>query len=231
MTEVELTISVGEAREPGPMRLVVTLVAAAVISALVLSSAFQITKPMIDANKARELRQGVLKVVPGSTALQPLVLRDGDLIPLLDEADASADVIYGAYGPDGQFMGYAIVGSAPGFQDTIRLLYGYDPARERVIGMHVLDSRETPGLGDNIYKDADFVANFNDLAVDPQIVVVKEAPSNDNEVDAITGATISSKAVVRIINTANAKWRPVLPEPGAEPPLEAPPAEEQEEDD
>ena len=34
------------------------------------------------------------------------------------------------------------------------VLYGYRPADRKVIGMWILDSRETPGLGDKIYKDA-----------------------------------------------------------------------------
>jgi len=84
--------------------------------------------------------------------------------------------------------------------------------------MEILDSRETPGLGDKIYKDADFVANFDDLAVDPVIKAVKKglklAP---NEIDAITGATISSKAVVRIINEGRERWEKRLPFPGTEP--------------
>jgi electron transport complex protein RnfG len=72
--------------------------------------------------------------------------------------------------------------------------------------MEVLESRETPGLGDKIIKDDTFLANFRDLAVDPEVVVVKAGRSRDNEVDAISGATISSKAVVRIINESNARW-------------------------
>ncbi len=68
--------------------------------------------------------------------------------------------------------------------------------------MEILDSRETPGLGDKIYKDAAFVANFASLSVDPEIVAVKKGnKSAPNQIDAITGATISSKAVVKIAET------------------------------
>ena len=89
--------------------------------------------------------------------------------------------------------------------------------------MEILDSRETPGLGDKIYKDAVFVANFSNLVADPEIVTVKKGTrSAPNEVDAITGATISSKAVVRIINEGQARWRDKLPAPGQEPPLPDP---------
>ena len=107
--------------------------------------------------------------------------------------------------------------AGPGFQDTIKLLYGLDAAGEKVIGLYVLESRETPGLGDRIYKDPKFVAEFAALAVEPAIKLVKGHGAEPNEVDAITGATISSRAVVKILNGGNALWRPRLPAPGATP--------------
>ena len=65
-----------------------------------------------------------------------------------------------------------------------------------------------------------FVANFDDLAIDPQIITMKKGTkSAPNEIDAITGATISSKAVVRIINESHAVWDKRLPRLGAEPRL------------
>ena len=107
------------------------------------------------------------------------------------------------------------------FQDTISLLYGYLPGERKVVGMEILQSRETPGLGDKIYKDAAFVANFDQLSIDPRIVTVKKgAKDAANEVDAITGATISSKAVVRIINEGNLLWLERLPDSNAAPPLQ-----------
>ena len=78
--------------------------------------------------------------------------------------------------------------------------------------MQVLESRETPGLGDRIYKDEVFVAEFRDLAVEPSIEVIKGHGEAPHEVDAITGATISSKAVVSILNAANDEWLDRLPE-------------------
>ncbi|VAX40615.1 Electron transport complex protein RnfG, partial [hydrothermal vent metagenome] len=199
MNEVELTIE-GQAPEPGGLRLVATLALAGMLSGLLLAGAFQITKPIIEANKIRELRKGVIKVVPGSTIVSRMALRDGTIVPITDEEKTDDPVIYGGYDDAGTFQGYAIANEGAGFQDLIQVLYGFDPARRRVIGMHILSSRETPGLGDKIFKDMDFVANFNDLSIDPTIVVVKDGRDQPNEVDSITGATISTKAVVKIIN-------------------------------
>jgi len=161
----------------------------------------------------------VLEVVPGATGFQRLADRDGQFVAVEKPAPGEP-VVYAAYDESSTFIGYAIEGEGPGFQDTIALLYGFDPSRRIVTGMAILQSRETPGLGDKIFKDDDFRANFADLAVEPAIELVKDGRTAANEVDAITGATISSKAIVRIINEAHASWTGQLPSPGAEPVFE-----------
>jgi electron transport complex protein RnfG len=153
--------------------------------------------------------------------MQALVYRDGELV-VVEVPDKDEPVIYGGYGEQGDFVGYAMPAAGPGFQDTIAILYGYQPGEKIVVGMEVLESRETPGLGDKIYKDAVFVGGFSALSVEPEIFAVKKGTkSRPNEIDTITGATISSKAVVRIINEAHAQWSAQLPTPGSEPQLKA----------
>jgi electron transport complex protein RnfG len=203
-------------------RLVVTLAVAGLISGIAIVAIYEATLPTITINKARELQAAVFKVLPRVTRMQKLVYRNGELTPFR-EVEKDEQLIYGGYDDAGSFIGYAIPGAGPGFQDTIGLLYGYEPARQLVVGMEVLESRETPGLGDKIYKDSEFVANFKELAIEPEIVAVKKGKkTNPNEVDAITGATISSKAVVRIINETHAIWSPRLPPPGSQPVLAEP---------
>jgi electron transport complex protein RnfG len=206
--------------EPTSTRLISTLGLAGFCAGLLLVGAYEMTLPTIERNRAEALRRAVFKVVPDSTSLQKLVWR-GDTLALADGSEKEdAMVVYAAYKKDGTFAGYAIPSSGPGFQDTIALIYGYDPARKRVIGMEVLESRETPGLGDKIFKDLAFVGEFKDLAVEPTIQVVKHGTGRaPNEVDGITGATISSKAVVKILNEANGMWLALLP---LKPPKEAP---------
>jgi len=153
--------------------------------------------------------------------MQALVYRNGELVVVAEPAK-DEPVVYGGYDDAGTFVGYAMPGAGPGFQDTIAILYGFKPAEKLVVGMEVLESRETPGLGDKIYKDMDFVDEFYSLAIEPEIVAVKKGTKTaDNHVDAITGATISSKAIVRIINETHAAWTGQLPAPGNEPDLEA----------
>ncbi len=212
--------SAQKATSPSSLRLVLTLAIAGLISGVAIIGIYESTLPTITANKARELREAVFKVLPGVTRMQALVYRNGELVAVA-EPDKDEPVVYGGYDEQLDFVGYAMPAAGPGFQDTIAILYGYKPADALVVGMEVLESRETPGLGDKIYKDADFVGGFRALSVEPEIVAVKKGTkSAANEIDAITGATISAKAVVRIINEAHVAWTGKLPPPGSEPVLE-----------
>ena len=47
-----------------------------------------------------------------------------------------------------------------GFQDVVQVIFGFDPTTGKILGMKVLDSKETPGLGDKIFKDKAFVDQF-----------------------------------------------------------------------
>ena len=190
--------------EPGALRLVGTLTVAGALAGLMLATAYAVTLPTIEANAAAALQAAVFQVVPGTKSMQKLVLQ-GDAFVVADGKEAKdAVAVYAAYGDGGAFLGYAIPGQGPGFQDTIKLIYGYDPTRRCIVGMQVLESRETPGLGDKIFKDPSFAAEFVELAVEPEIVVVKHGTgSQRHHVDGITGATISSKSVVRILVTQN----------------------------
>ena len=199
-----------DASEPSSARLILTLSLAGLISGLILVGVYEITLPRILANQARELREAVFKVLPGVERFQPMAFIDGTLLPVEEDAE---ETIYAGFDQRDEFVGYAIPGEGVGFQDTIKLIYGYQPGERVVVGMEVLESKETPGLGDKIIKDLVFKEMFSKLAVDPEVVPVPTGTrSAPNEVDTITGATISSKAVVSIINATNQRWLPRLGE-------------------
>jgi electron transport complex protein RnfG len=208
--------------EPSSLRLVATLTLAGLGAGLLLASVYTVTLPAIEANARKELRAAVFEVVPGTKSFRELVLQGDAFVPLEGKAPKDAISVYCAYdgyGENGKHLGFAIPGQGAGFQDTIRLIYGYDPARKVVVGMKVLDNKETPGLGDKIVKDAHFVAEFAELGVTPAITVVPNGTGTaTHHVDGITGATISSKAVVKILNTRNAALLDKLPVGNAVPP-------------
>lgn len=195
--------------EPSSFRLAGTLAFAGLLSGLILVVAYLGTLPRIQHNRAEALKAAIYRVVPGTKKIDAFALKGGALTPFAGQPGTPSPdpVVYRGSDENGTPLGYAIPAEGAGFQDTVKLLYGYDPVRRAVIGMEVLESRETPGLGDKILSDAHFKANFDELKVDPTIELVKKGEKvSPNQVDAITGATISSRAVVTIIKKSNAEW-------------------------
>jgi len=191
-----------------PLRMLATLGVAGLCSGLAVVGIFLATKPRIERNRAEALEAAIFRVVDGARSRTAFVVRGTELVPYEGPKGTlpQEEAVYAGYDESGALVGFAIPAEGSGFQDTIKLLYGVEPSGDHIVGMEVLESRETPGLGDKIMKDADFLASFRDLAVKPPIVAVKTGRTHPNEVDAISGATISSNAVVRILNTSNEHW-------------------------
>jgi electron transport complex protein RnfG len=188
----------------------VTLGLAGLLSGLAIVSAYEWARPRIEANQARALRQAVFRVLPNVVSFERWIHREGELRPT-DNDVARESGIYAGCGARGELIGFAIPAEGAGFQDTIKLLFGYLSDQRRIVGLEILESRETPGLGDRIYKDEAFLDNFQALSVDPQITLVKNGTKRAAyEVDSITGATISSQAVVNILNAGVQVWGPRL---------------------
>ena len=124
------------------------------------------------------------------------------------------------YDPAGALRGIAAEGGASGYADVVRVLYAYDPERQAITGLGVVGMRETPGIGDKIITDADFLANF--VALDARLnadgsalanpirVVKHGSKRNPWEIDAISGATVTSKAVGKGINDSAQRLLPRL---------------------
>ena len=193
------------------LRLALTLAAAGLLSGLALVGVYELTLPTITANKAAQLKAAVFEVVPGAASLKRFEAAGDGVVEGEGEANPDTPSVYAGYDESGKLLGYAIPAEGPGFQDVIKLIFGYDPARRVVTGFKVLQSTETPGLGDKIIKDMTFVGAFEALGTEPEIVITGPgASSAANEVDSISGATISSKAVVKIINGGLEDWRQKL---------------------
>lgn len=191
--------------------MVLTLAVAGFFSGLVLVCAYVFTLPIIERNKEEALQEAVYRVLPGCKKYEAMILVNGELSRQENQSDRSVPRIFLGYNEKGSVIGFAIPGNEPGFADMLRILYGFDGVGKLVIGYEVLDSKETPGLGDKIYKDKHFVGNFTALAVDPKLEPVKTGKKTQpNQVETITGATISSKAIIRAMQKSLNTWRTAI---------------------
>ena len=200
-------------------RMIVVLGTIGLVCGALIVGAFQVTLPAITKNKAKLLEESVLAVVPNATRARPFVDNGGVLAPA-DDAGVPGTRYYAGYNERGELVGVAIETSGQGFADVVRVIYGYSPEKQAIVGLKVLESHETPGLGTKIETEARFRANFDSLKVVPSadggalqhpIALAKRGEKTDPwQVEAITGATISSRAVADMLRASTETAVPLI---------------------
>ncbi len=216
------TVENVQAAEPevSSFKMIYTLGGVAMLSGFLLVLVFNVTKGPIAANKKAAIERAVFQVLPGAEERRTFQIVNGVVQPLAEGENPAGTVFYCGYDASGAFRGVALPGSSQGYADIVKVLYGYSPEKEIIIGMTVLESKETPGLGDRVTKDPVFLENFTALdarladtgdGLAHDIVTVKHgAKENPWEIDGIAGATISSKTVGRALNASAAELLPVI---------------------
>jgi len=174
-------------------RMVIVLTSIGVVSGALLMSVNLLTKDRIAANKQREIEQAVIRVIPGTTASQKIY-------------EEKNFTVYEGKNDQGQDLGLAILTTAGGFQDKILYIFGLNLPLTRISSLYVLEQKETPGLGAKVADEKTFLQFWEDkdstasLSLrKPAVEKGKLAPS---EVNTVTGATVSSKAVLASVNAA-----------------------------
>lgn len=198
------------APEVRSLPLLATLAGSGALAGLLIVLAYQWTLPAVEANRAARLDAAVRQVLLGIDRYDTLYLSNGTLTTSLPAGlkENAAEKVYAGFDASGHRVGFAIRTAPPGFADAIDMLVGFDPAKRQTIGLAILSSRETPGLGDKILAES-WLSQFRE-ALAPLVGVKAGAKAKKNEVEMITGATISSRAIIGGINTAIGRWTPIL---------------------
>ncbi len=218
MTEAQ---TIPQNTDSGSVPMLRAMVGIGVLCALLIVLTFEGTLPRIEQLKAEALEKAIFKVLPGTTATKTFQLdQNNGFSEVTSAKDGTESLVYAGYDQEGQLTGVAVEASGQGYADVLRILYGYHPGKQAIIGFHVLESKETPGLGDKIEKDADFLSNFealdvsmtDDLSELKNVVVPVKHRTKEHpwQVDGITGATISSRAIGNIIGTSTQNWVPLI---------------------
>lgn len=184
------------------------------ICGVIIVGSYELTLPRANANRRLALERAVFKVVPNAKSIVEYQALPSGAVEKAKEGEAPAGVakFYAAYDDAGKLTGIAAEAGAKGYADIVRIMFGYDPACQCIKGIGVVAMKETPGIGDKILIDKEFQANFDHLDVrlkeDMQSLVnevktVKHGTkTNPWQVDAIAGATVTSRAVGKGINDA-----------------------------
>ena len=200
------------AKEVSSWKLLTMMTVAGAVAGLLIVTSYQMTLPRIERHRGEVMRAAVQEVLKAPHSFDTLYLRGGALVKVLPPGTSAKGLekIYLGHDAAGKRVGFALSGTENGFQEPVTVMFGYDPAARTLIAMRVISNRETPGLGDKIVKDSTFVNGFASAAAPLNGVKRGIVPARPNDVVMITGATISSRAVIRIINNAIARWQPLM---------------------
>lgn len=168
------------------LNLILVLTTIGIVSALLLTFVFEWTTPYISANEAETRRQAINEVLPGSERVE--------------EVEIDGEIFYEAYDEQDSQIGVATQHSGPGYNGMINVMVGVDLNSEEVINISIVGHEETPGLGARITEEG-YKSNYQDKPFGDYTGVSTE-PSDPMEVQTIAGATISSEAVIRIVEDA-----------------------------
>ena len=151
-----------------------------------------VTADTIAANTAKEENAAKSTVLPAAVGFEDVSLADGG-------------AGYVGRDADGGLAGYVFTTEASGYGGRLRVMTGFAPDGH-ITGVAILSIEETPGLGMNAKRDS-FLQQFVDT--DGELSVIKNADPGQNEILALTSATITSRAMVKAVNAARAYYTEV----------------------
>ena len=173
--------------------------------------------PKIEENKINETRQKVPELVLGQEQARQVAagtfkLNTEQTMITVDQGGGRT-ISYSVFKASeaDRTKGWVAKASAQGYADKVELLIGMSPRADKITGLFVLDQKETPGLGAKIVEPS-WRGQFIGKSTAQPFQAVKHKPGKPYEIDAVTGATISSKTVCGIVNKTVADLKQPLVE-------------------
>jgi electron transport complex protein RnfG len=193
-------------------KLLAMMTGAGAIAGLLIVSAYTATLPRIEQHQGEVMQAAITEVLKAPASYDTLYLYNGALAKSVPAGTDTKKLekIYLGHDASGKRIGFAVSAAENGFQDLVTLMFGYDASAHKLIAMKVIGNKETPGLGNKIETDSEFVNGFVNALAPLNGVKKDRGKSGPNDVVMITGATISSRAVIRIIDNAIARWQPLM---------------------
>lgn len=172
-------------------RMIIVLTSVMVLSGLILAFADTVFQPQIQANQRQALERSLAAIFPQAKS------------PKFTQLSTKKMQIYKGTDSSGTLLGYAVGIVTNGYGGPINLIVGLSPDLSKIAGMEVVSDSETPGMGSRIADDW-FRKQFAGLNPLDPIGYVKNATPDPakNQIEAISGATISTKAVLSGLNSS-----------------------------
>lgn len=152
----------------------------------------------IEQNKAAKLNELTRTLLPDAEIFQPV---QAEIEVTLPDGSKEPARIFEALSADKQRVGWSFMAHGSGFSGDIELVLAADKDFQKLMGYSVLVSSETPGFGDQMKND--YYRNQFVNAPTEQLTLSKTGnpAAIDSQIVAMTGATVTSQAVVSLVNT------------------------------
>lgn len=171
------------------IRLGLVLFIITAVTGLILGGVHTVTLEPIHEAEMREKNEALASTLPGAKDFKQLELK-GDAGIVKEAYEGTAD---------GKLVGYNFTVMPKGYGGLITLVVGMKPDCQ-VTAIKILAHSETPGLGAKAVDDA-FTKQFKFKKVE-ELFVTKTPAEAENQIQAISGATITSRAVVSGVNAS-----------------------------
>ena len=167
------------------LKIISVLTIVCLICAFFLSFIYKNAQAEIKNNQRKKIEDAIGALAPQAQTIQKIDIENQEVYELTDKK--------------GDLIAYAFLAQGQGYQGKIKILAIISSGLDKLEGIEIIGSIETPGLGAKI-QEADFKDQFKNLMVTAPIECIRSHPSKENQITAITSATVSSRAVTNILN-------------------------------
>lgn len=171
------------------------------VTTLLLALTNSVTAPVIATLEAQAEKAQMEQIFPDGETFTPYIPSEIE-VDTLSEAGGNVDKIYIAKDSSDTIIGYIFISSSQGYAGPIKAAVGID-RQGSLVSSSFTAADETPGLGKKVEEDR-FEQAFTGLAASDDVLV---SASGNGQIDAISGATISSKGAVSAVNQAMRAYR------------------------
>lgn len=176
----------------------IALFAITLVAGCLLGAVYQVTKQPIKDAEEKAKQEAYQAVFTEASSFD----QNEEISGKIDNSQGGAEIseILEAKDSSGTLLGYVLsFSSKEGYGGDIKLSMGVD-LNGTITGLEVLSMSETAGLGANCTSD-EFKGQFKGIQ-SSEIIYTKSGKSKGNEIDALSGATITTKAVTNAVNNA-----------------------------
>lgn len=166
------------------------------VSALLLAFVNEKTAPLIEQNASIKQSNALKAVMPDAADFEEVNI-DNTLKDTASEYKCEINNVYLAKNSSGEKVGVCSILTTSGYDSGLQIAVGVD-GDMKVTDIQIIASNETPGLGQNASK-SEFKDQYKGKGAELSVV---KSGANENQINAISGATLTSNGVTRIVNTA-----------------------------